>query len=433
MTDIYVLNKNLENTGIIDSYKSLIWANRYNAVGDCELYAPAEAELLNILEIGNYLMRPDDDMICRIKKIELVTDAENGNYLTVSGYDSKSFLDQRIIWGTRSCCGNVEDFIRLLVDESLGEQASDARRFSKPNGQHLLRLGDKANFKETVWQQVSYKNIGEKVREYCSKYNWGYKVSLQNGALYFQLYKGSDRSSEVVFSESFENLVTTKYSEDDTNIGNTALIAGEGEGSKRTKSVAGYSEGADRYEVYVDARDVSRTITWRELRNIYPLKPAGVGSIQQRGSDWVYTADYIDIEIADTNQLTELERTYTTGTKRTADGNLYYRVYNADIAELSSNAPADGDSVALKDIVYSVYLLNRGYEKLSEYGRVVTFDGTVEPLSTFIYKQDYFLGDVVKVQNEYGISVSARIVEIVEVYDENGYKVEPKFEYLEVV
>lgn len=159
MTDVYVLNKNLENVGIIDSYKSLIWVNRYNAVGDCELYAPAEAELLNILEIGNYLLRPDDEMICRIKKIELVTDAENGNYLIVSGWDSKSFLDQRIIWGTRSCCGNVEDFIRLIVDESLGEKASDSRRLRKTNGQNLFCLGDKANFKETVWQQISFKGF----------------------------------------------------------------------------------------------------------------------------------------------------------------------------------------------------------------------------------------------------------------------------------
>ena len=47
---------------------------------------------------------------------------------------------------------------------------------------------------------------------------------------------------------------------------------------------------------------------------------------------------------------------------------------------------------------------------------------------TFVYKTDYNLGDVVTVENEYGISVGARIVEVVEVDDDNGYSVQPKFE-----
>jgi hypothetical protein len=82
-------------------------------------------------------------------------------------------------------------------------------------------------------------------------------------------------------------------------------------------------------------------------------------------------------------------------------------------------------------IIYEVYLLTRGYEKLSEYGVVTAFEGTVEPDVTFTYKRDYFLGDVVTVENSYGISLSARIVEVTEVNDDNGYSIEPKFEYLE--
>lgn len=86
MNDIYVLNRNLQTIGIIDSYKSLIWANRYYAVGDCELYVPATTENLAILQKNNFLMRTDSNMICQIKKIELDTDAEEGNYLIVTGF-----------------------------------------------------------------------------------------------------------------------------------------------------------------------------------------------------------------------------------------------------------------------------------------------------------------------------------------------------------
>ena len=39
--DLYVLNKSLETTGVIDSYESLIWTPRYYTYGDFELYLPA--------------------------------------------------------------------------------------------------------------------------------------------------------------------------------------------------------------------------------------------------------------------------------------------------------------------------------------------------------------------------------------------------------
>lgn len=42
------------------------------------------------------------------------------------------------------------------------------------------------------------------------------------------------------------------------------------------------------------------------------------------------------------------------------------------------------------------------------------------------------LGDIVTVQNEYGITMNARITEVIETFDENGYSVSPKFEYEEV-
>ena len=436
MIDVYVLNKNLEQIGVIDNYKSLIWSNRYKEVGDCELYVSATIQNFELLKKGNYLIRLDDEMICQIKKIELDTDTENGDYLIITAYDCKKFLDQRVMWGTRNCDGNVEDFIRSFVNQGLGDPSLSARQLRKANGQRLFYLGNKANFKEVTQEQVSYANIGEKVREYCAKYEWGYKVVLSSNALYFLLYKGTDRSNTVIFSNEFENLEATKYVEDDTNNANVALIAGAGEGSERSRNVSGYAESTERYEIYVDARDLSKTITWGDLKALYPPRPDGVGSIQQRGTSgayyWVYTMDYIDIAIVDDNQLTELEATYPDGTRRTVDGNLFYRVYSADIADLKSNSPQNNDSVVLRDIIYSVYLLNRGYEKLSDYGKITTFEGSIEPNTTFIYKKDYFLGDLVKVKNEYRISVNARIVEVIEVNDENGYSVEPKFEYLEV-
>ena len=66
---------------------------------------------------------------------------------------------------------------------------------------------------------------------------------------------------------------------------------------------------------------------------------------------------------------------------------------------------------------------------MTNYKETKNFEGSINPEQTFIYKKDYNLGDLVTVENEYGISEEPRIVEIVETNDNNGYFVEPKFEY----
>ena len=57
MVDVYVLDKNLNLIGIIDTYSSLIWANRYKEDGDCELYVEATTENFNLLKKNYYLYR----------------------------------------------------------------------------------------------------------------------------------------------------------------------------------------------------------------------------------------------------------------------------------------------------------------------------------------------------------------------------------------
>lgn len=426
MIDLYVYDTNLQLVGLVDAYTSLIWAPRYADLGDCEVYIEATTETLALLKKNYYLVRNDDEMICQIKKIELDTDAENGNYLIITGYDVKRFLDQRIIWDTMTCDGLLEDFIRDMITVSMIDEGDRAI----PD----FELGAAAGFTEQNSEQVSYKNLGEKVREYCKKYGWGYRVRLDSGKFIFELYKGADRTAEVIFSDNYENLATSAYVEDDTNLGTVALVAGQGEGADRLRRVSGDASGLARHEIFVDAKDISYTLTWAELTEIYPTQDQG-GSGYITGSaetGYSYALDNLFVQIIDENHLAELQADYPGGTVVEVGGTSYYQLEDAVVAALPNGDPGDSDTVTLAEIIYSVYLLTRGYDKLSEFGSIISFEGTIEPNTTFEYKKDYFLGDLVTVENEFGISVEARITEVVEVNDNNGYSVEPKFEYIRI-
>lgn len=430
MVDVYVLDGDLNQIGIIDTYVSLLWVNRYDTEGDCELYVEVNQANISLLKKGNYLSRLDDEMVCRIEKIELDTDSENGDFLIVTGYDVKKILSQRVIWGQSNVDGNVEDYIRNIIYKSLVSPNLSARAITNKSGRQNFMLGDKANFTEVTTQQSSYSKISEKVQEYCKLYGWGYKVIVDIGNFYFVLYKGTDRSNSVIFADEFENLISTKYINDSSNMANVALVAGEGEGSQRSRNVSGYAESLDRYEIYVDARDLSKTITWSELTSMYPTTTqGGHGYISDTTGGVFYKMDIIDIAIVDDNQLTELQINYPNGQVITKSGNRYYQIYDVIIADLENSSPESSDNVILRPLIYEVYLLNRGYEKLAEYGTTTSFEGIVEPNTTFKYKIDYFLGDKVSVRNGYGIEAEARIVEVMEVFNDTEHSVEPKFEY----
>ena len=425
MQDLYVLDADLKMIGTIDAYKSLIWASRYWDVGDCELYIPATVESLELLQIGRFLALMGSDMICQIEKIALDTSAEDGNYITVTGIDTKQWLDRRIVWNTMQTHGKAEVFLRDMVDGALGATADADRKMVDSGGNLIFGLGTLQGFETTVTTQVSYKNIGEKVREFCRTYGWGYRVKLDAGMLKFELYNGADRSASVVFSDEYDNLAATSYSRDETNMGNVALIAGEGQGSERSKAYAGEASGQNRYELFVDAKDISKNIEYSELIRTYPY-----GEFVPVEGGYDYVQAVVDLLIVDDRQLAYIEELYPTGTLVIDGDQKYYWIENVHIAFSPTDEPADTDTVKLYDIIYDVYLLVRGYEEIAAYGAVTSFEGSIIPDMTFVYKQDYFLGDIVTITNQFGLTAQARIVEVVEVNDDTGYNVEPKFEYI---
>jgi hypothetical protein len=97
-----------------------------------------------------------------------------------------------------------------------------------------------------------------------------------------------------------------------------------------------------------------------------------------------------------------------------------------DARDISSN----NDEISEND--YYDMLVTRGTEKLAEQQIVKAFSGDIEQQTTYQYKKDYNLGDIVTVDNGYGVTAMPRIIEIIECWDDTGYKVIPTFEKWEV-
>lgn len=96
----------------------------------------------------------------------------------------------------------------------------------------------------------------------------------------------------------------------------------------------------------------------------------------------------------------------------------------------------DGSSVSSNGAIITV---EQYMKLLRDYGKDQLnatyndgFDGNLIHDGNFGLNEDYFLGDVVQVQNEYGISATPHIIEIIESEDENGITTVPTFSTWEV-
>lgn len=80
---------------VLDSVISLIWTERYNEPGDFELVVPATNEMLAIMELDNYVGMDGKDDWMVIETIIGRTDVENGNTLIVTGRSLLSLFERR--------------------------------------------------------------------------------------------------------------------------------------------------------------------------------------------------------------------------------------------------------------------------------------------------------------------------------------------------
>ena len=259
--DLIVLDANLNEVTVVDTYESLIWTDRYRTPGDFELYTPVTDGLLTDVKQDRYLMCRDSDHVMIVEKLLVNTDAESGNHITITGRSLESILDRRIIWGTLNVRGNLQDGVHTLLDACIIAPSDPDRKidnfiFKASTDPRIANL--------TLTAQYTGDNLLSVIEKICSDNNLGFKVTLNESRQFvFELYSGTDRSYDqnenpyVVFSPEFDNIVNSNYVESKSTLKNVALIGGEGEGAERRYASVGSGVGLDRREIFTDARDIS--------------------------------------------------------------------------------------------------------------------------------------------------------------------------------
>lgn len=249
-----VLNTNFERLAELDDYISFIWTERFYKPGDFEICIDIKHS--QNLQIGYYIQRKKDDHIGVIEKIQYQRTEEAQEIIIVSGRLIQSILARRVISTQTQITGRVTAAIGMLINENVMNPVNAARKISN------VTFTNNSVSTATMDAQYTGENLLETINSLCETYSVGIDCVLDaHNNFAFSLYDGVDRSYNqsanpyIVFSEDYDNLLTSEYDENYENYVTDVLVGGEGEGINRTMiwSSKAPKSGLSRYETFLDA------------------------------------------------------------------------------------------------------------------------------------------------------------------------------------
>ena len=418
MIDVYILNTNFEVVGVIDTYESFIWTDRWNSYGDFELYTSFDYYLIQLCQQNYYVHINQSKHTMIIEGIEVETDSEMGIKLRITGRSLESILDRRIVWTKQTVGANTkfQTAIKNIIDRAFGT----SNVTPQPGG----TVGNARKMTNLIfeWTNDSYidgilvekteytgDNVYDIITKMCQEANntIGWKITLDSeNHFVFKLYSGKDRSYQ---QDGYKKTADSKlyankqyYTYDKTTKVYTPLAISDHDRAKTTN--------VDYYE-----ED--------------PIVPFVIFSPD---FDNIINTDYLDstegmknvtLVAGEENQETQTRVSLIVGSAE----DLERRELFTDARDLRLSDYEDNMSR------YKRALKARGINSLVENGRMQSYEGQVEATRQFVFGEDFEMGDIVQISNEYGINGAVRVIEWVMSDSTSGTEVYPTFDAVQII
>lgn len=275
--------------GEIDDYISYIWTERYYTSGDFELIVPITPKNVGLCALGNYIIRADVptltvygdgspyecyDNIGVIETLEYDEGIDGVERMHVSGRFLTGVLSRRVATEWRATGVRPQMAAYRLISENMGVLASEDRKI--PELDYASFDDDQTGMTSTIDVVINGENVLAACESLAENYGFGFKLQCMptfkplytpEGSYWrLCLYKGVDRSygqnenSYVVFSDVYDNLLSSYYKADKRNYITDVLVNGEilDTGYRYTTwaTNGNTNTGLDRYEAFVESSQV---------------------------------------------------------------------------------------------------------------------------------------------------------------------------------
>lgn len=259
---------------VIDNAASVLWCERYQEPGEFAVSMRATPELLSYFTDHTLMLtRPDSDRAMLPERMVLKTSSENGDTLEVTGRSAESIPHSRIIFQdiTMNHFANGAAMLYYLMQENVAgywfyhsdnkhRESGKYRFIPFFNVGNVTVLPDETEVKAQPFGE----NLGDFTETICKACDIGFRVRTEKSDrnLYYEFYRGTDRSKAVIFSKDFQNLGDTKYQFNRRTYFNSVTVAGDGAGKDRARQTqtlhnSALASGFTLREKFIDAHNIS--------------------------------------------------------------------------------------------------------------------------------------------------------------------------------
>lgn len=265
----------------------MIWHEKYFTVGNFELHIGKQIEEMA------YLYSKD------FKEVGVVEDIQiTENKIIYKGRFLKCLLENKVIHKTKNFTEKSPEFICKNIVEEFAKQSIIV--------EPVLGIGT------NISVQVTGDNLLEFIDKTLETQGLGCFIEYDylNNIKIFRIFEGKDcTKTKAPLSKNYENIIDYTYNKSIKNVKNYAYVAGEEKDEKpRVIATVDISNGEEKRELWVDARDLQReqynedgsTTTYSKEEYLEMLRQRGIEKLAEYQIE-----ETVDIEHNDSFEIGE--------------------------------------------------------------------------------------------------------------------------------
>jgi hypothetical protein len=225
--EVYVLDEELRRIKVVDSFSSLIWADRMTDISDFEIDIFSTDKARNILPIGAKLAVNGSYRVMTIETIEDTTDDQGISLLKLKGRSLEKTLGNRLALAALADTTTTPKWVLTGLPADLARQI-----FHDICVTGTIDAGDiipdiiEGTFLPTslipeptdsITYEIEPTSVFSALKTLCDQYFMGFRIirDPSTADLYFEVFMGNDRTSSqtdfpaVIFNPNVGNLSNT--------------------------------------------------------------------------------------------------------------------------------------------------------------------------------------------------------------------------------
>lgn len=264
--NLYILDEKLNVVSIVGKrFKSCLWSEGYNTVQSFTLELVASDHFKKTIRPNCFVWRRDRETIGVIKSVEIKDDV-----LVATGKQAVRVLDDIAFVGT------------IYPGERIYYAISNAYSQTSKNP-NISIISEYVN--EEYDHQISNKSMLSLITTMCQECDVGFASKFfwtsNDPTIDIEFYKPK-QNPNLIFSELIGNLSGVSVSFSSENFKNYAIVLGAGDGDERKKVFVDKTNGGERYELIVDARDVQPEENETPEDYLARLKSRGIEALLEK-------------------------------------------------------------------------------------------------------------------------------------------------------